>query len=219
MCFLSWLLYKTDVLLLSLAPPESAQPQPHSSDGSTCSLELCVSVSNEAWLTRHKVMATFTFPAGRKAVTVRFWTPRRTSRNPYGNNLPDVVITRSKFNIPLDKSNDRLGRTQIWFCHEDVKSVHDSLLHSFMHLWQRNMYWGSRYVRPFTGAPKMRKLACTLKKSAGFWETHVFKEEPRELRISRGKYGFLIAPLVKNLSAMQETPVWFLGREDPLEKG
>ena len=29
----------------------------------------------------------------------------------------------------------------------------------------------------------------------------------------------LIAQLVKNLSAMQETPVRVLGREDPLEKG
>ena len=29
----------------------------------------------------------------------------------------------------------------------------------------------------------------------------------------------LIAQLVKNLPAMQETPVWFLGREDLLEKG
>ena len=29
----------------------------------------------------------------------------------------------------------------------------------------------------------------------------------------------LIAQLVKNLPAMQETPVWFLGKEDPLEKG
>ena len=28
----------------------------------------------------------------------------------------------------------------------------------------------------------------------------------------------LIAQLVKNLPAMQETPVWFLDREDPLEK-
>ena len=31
--------------------------------------------------------------------------------------------------------------------------------------------------------------------------------------------GFLIAQLVKNLSAMQETPVQFLGQEDLLEKG
>ena len=29
----------------------------------------------------------------------------------------------------------------------------------------------------------------------------------------------LVAQLVKNLSAMQETPVRFLGWEDPLEKG
>ena len=39
-------------------------------------------------------------------------------------------------------------------------------------------------------------------------------------------YGFLglhwaslVAQLIKNLPAMQETPVQFLGREDPLEKG
>ena len=31
--------------------------------------------------------------------------------------------------------------------------------------------------------------------------------------------GSLIAQLVKNVPAMQETPVRFLGREDPLEKG
>ena len=53
--------------------------------------------------------------------------------------LPDVVRKRGKFSIPLDKRNDRLGRTQTWFCHEDVKTVHDSLLHLFMHLCQRNM--------------------------------------------------------------------------------
>ena len=29
----------------------------------------------------------------------------------------------------------------------------------------------------------------------------------------------LVAQLVKNPPAMQETPVWFLGREDPLQKG
>ena len=29
----------------------------------------------------------------------------------------------------------------------------------------------------------------------------------------------LVAQLVKNLPAMQETPVWFLGLEDPVEKG
>ena len=29
----------------------------------------------------------------------------------------------------------------------------------------------------------------------------------------------LVAQTVKNLPAMQETPIRFLGREDPLEKG
>ena len=36
-------------------------------------------------------------------------------------------------------------------------------------------------------------------------------------QISRG--ASLVAQLVKNLAAVQETPVQFLGQEDPLEKG
>ena len=32
-------------------------------------------------------------------------------------------------------------------------------------------------------------------------------------------FASLVAQLVKNPPAMQETPVWFLGLEDPLEKG
>ena len=50
------------------------------------------------------------------------------------------------------------------------------------------------------------------------------------MEIFKNYYGFffnnllmlqasLVAQLVKNLPEMQETPVWFLGREDPLEKG
>ena len=31
--------------------------------------------------------------------------------------------------------------------------------------------------------------------------------------------AFLVAQMVKNLPAMQETPVQFLGQDDPLEKG
>ena len=31
--------------------------------------------------------------------------------------------------------------------------------------------------------------------------------------------GFQMAQMVKNLPAMQETKVWSLGQEDPLEKG
>ena len=33
------------------------------------------------------------------------------------------------------------------------------------------------------------------------------------------KWAFLVAQLVKNLPTMQETPVRFLGQEDPLERG
>ena len=38
-------------------------------------------------------------------------------------------------------------------------------------------------------------------------------------KISRGPWASLVAQMVKNLPAMQETWVRFLGREDPLEKG
>ena len=32
-------------------------------------------------------------------------------------------------------------------------------------------------------------------------------------------WASLVAKLVKNLPAMQETPIWFLDQEDPLEEG
>ena len=35
----------------------------------------------------------------------------------------------------------------------------------------------------------------------------------------QGRGASLVAQMVKNLPATQETWVWFLGREDPLEKG
>ena len=38
-------------------------------------------------------------------------------------------------------------------------------------------------------------------------------------RIYKRKTFSLVAQLVKNLPAIQETPVQFLGQEDPLEKG
>ena len=47
------------------------------------------------------------------------------------------------------------------------------------------------------------------------WDTFLF-----HLVADQGSLGTsLIAQLVKNLPAMQETPVQFLGREDLLEKG
>ena len=41
----------------------------------------------------------------------------------------------------------------------------------------------------------------------------------KEVVIFPVSWDFLIAQLVKNLPVMQETPVRFLGQEDPLEKG
>ena len=38
-------------------------------------------------------------------------------------------------------------------------------------------------------------------------------------KTTRRLWASLIAQLVKNPPAMQETPVQFLGQEDPLEKG
>ena len=34
-----------------------------------------------------------------------------------------------------------------------------------------------------------------------------------------GEWASQVAQLVRNLPAMQETPIQFLGQEDPLEKG
>ena len=43
-------------------------------------------------------------------------------------------------------------------------------------------------------------------------------QEAMSVQISRS-IPYLIAQLVKNQPAMQETPVQFLGQDDPLEKG
>ena len=40
-----------------------------------------------------------------------------------------------------------------------------------------------------------------------------------EIKRIMKEWASLIAQLVKNPPAMQETPVQFLGQEDPLEKG
>ena len=47
----------------------------------------------------------------------------------------------------------------------------------------------------------------------------IVSEYPSEIRICFLSSAPLIAQLVKNLPAMQETPVQFLGCEDLLEKG
>ena len=45
------------------------------------------------------------------------------------------------------------------------------------------------------------------------------KDNPKIFYICSVLRAFLVAQLVKNMTAIQETPVQFLGREDPLEKG
>ena len=42
---------------------------------------------------------------------------------------------------------------------------------------------------------------------------------PKKAQVGRCHRASLIAQWVKNLPAMQKTPVWFLGQEGPLEKG
>ena len=51
------------------------------------------------------------------------------------------------------------------------------------------------------------------------WEIKQISFNPNWLQLYLNHGLPLIAQLVKNLSAMQKTLVWFLGREDPLEKG
>ena len=41
----------------------------------------------------------------------------------------------------------------------------------------------------------------------------------RDVKVAYPKEASLVAQLVRNLSAMQETPIRFLGQEVPLEKG
>jgi hypothetical protein len=46
-----------------------------------------------------------------------------------------------------------------------------------------------------------------------------FKKKGMYYKVLGTGWASLIAQLVKNPSAVQETPVPFLGQEDPLEKG
>ena len=54
---------------------------------------------------------------------------------------------------------------------------------------------------------------------ARFWEKHSTAEKCKILKTTDTVQASLVAQLVKNPPAVQETQVWSLGREDPLEKG
>ena len=45
------------------------------------------------------------------------------------------------------------------------------------------------------------------------------RDWPAKVNLKSRAWASLVAQVVKNLPAMQETPVQFLGWEDPLEKG
>ena len=47
----------------------------------------------------------------------------------------------------------------------------------------------------------------------------MLKPEECDTTLGEAKWASLVAETVKNLPAVQETPVWFLGWKDPLEKG
>ena len=56
-------------------------------------------------------------------------------------------------------------------------------------------------------------------RSLGGYSPWGHKESDTTEQLSLSLWAFLVGQLVKNPPAMQETPVRFLGREDPLEEG
>ena len=63
------------------------------------------------------------------------------------------------------------------------------------------------------GRERMISITGMERSTVGSWERE------RIYKMHRGYRTSLLAQLVKNLPAMQETPVRFLGQEVPLEKG
>ena len=72
-------------------------------------------------------------------------------------------------------------------------------------------------IRPFTSAYNLFTASQVLK-----WPLQLWNKKRRNLWKNRGLlplHFLLVAPMVKNLPAMQESQVWPLGWEDPLERG
>ena len=80
--------------------------------------------------------------------------------------------------------------------------------------WAREIKLGTRAVKQAGG-----KASEAAERSAqSIWHPH--SDFLTHLCVSKNRYqASLKAQLVKKPPAMQETPVWFLGGEDPLEKG
>ena len=85
---------------------------------------------------------------------------------------------------------------------------------------KENGLWFNNTVLCLMDEVEMWKWKVLLKAKRIYSVRHHAKCFPVHLKGSRVSSGAsLIAQLVKNPSAMQETPVLFLGWEDPLEKG
>ena len=61
---------------------------------------------------------------------------------------------------------------------------------------------------------RLKRLSCSSSRLK-----HLRQTDLRMKDTSHGTGAPLVAQLVKNLLEMQETPTWFLGQENPLEKG
>ena len=84
--------------------------------------------------------------------------------------------------------------------------------HSLKNKFNEVKYWPKFHILNIWTLYKLRlQLNCN---EIFYIHIQIF----RFLKLQKGGHS-LIAQLVKNPSAMQETPVWFLGPEDPLEKG
>ena len=88
----------------------------------------------------------------------------------------------------------------IW--ENNIEACVFSSVQSLSHVWLFATPWTAAYQAP----PSM-----------GFSRQEYWSES--SINPFQIIWASLVAQLVKNLPAMQETLVWFLGGEDPLEKG
>ena len=76
-------------------------------------------------------------------------------------------------------------------------------------------------VKGFPGGTSGKEPACQCRRPKETWVRSLGWEDPLEEGVAAlsGILASLLAQLVKNPPAIQETPVRFLGQEDLLEKG
>ena len=87
-------------------------------------------------------------------------------------------------------------------------------MHSTLLLRQRHLWSGSRFMALlYLMVHNCLDLAC----KQLFWVPYSFFFFLKNIYLTI--WAFLVAQIRKNLPAMQETRVWSLAREDPLEKG